>query len=118
MASSVRDLHQDPGHEFHRVDPLALGLLGLVMPPRARVDDLVGTGGQAEPGETHRGAHHVAGQRLKTPAVPGGHIDPVVDGEAASPPRQQQLDPLLAQQPSSAEESQDLVPSPPRPPPP
>ena len=36
-------------------------------------------------------------------------MDPVVDGEAASPPRQQQLDPLLAEQPPSAQESQDLV---------
>jgi hypothetical protein len=33
------------------------------------------------------------------------HEDPVVHGEAASPPRIQQLDPLLAQQPPSAEQS-------------
>jgi hypothetical protein len=37
------------------------------------------------------------------------HEDPVVHGETASPPRQQQLDPILAQQPSSAEQSKHLV---------
>jgi hypothetical protein len=37
MASWVRDLHQDPGYEVHRVDSLALGLLGLVVPSLARV---------------------------------------------------------------------------------
>jgi hypothetical protein len=37
------------------------------------------------------------------------HEDPVVDGEAASPPRIQQLDPLLTHQPSAAEKSQHFV---------
>jgi hypothetical protein len=37
------------------------------------------------------------------------HEDPVVHGEAASPPRIQQLDPLMAQQPPSAEQSEHLV---------
>lgn len=36
MASWVRDLHQDPGYEVHSVDPLALGLFGLVVPSLAR----------------------------------------------------------------------------------
>lgn len=37
VAPSVRNLHQDPGHKLPRVDPLALRLLGLVMPaPCAR----------------------------------------------------------------------------------
>ena len=35
--------------------------------------------------------------------------DPVVAGEATVPPRQQKLDPLLAQQPSAAEQTQHLV---------
>jgi hypothetical protein len=34
-ASWVRDLHQDPGHEVHGVDPLVLDQLGLV--PRRRL---------------------------------------------------------------------------------
>jgi hypothetical protein len=37
------------------------------------------------------------------------HEDPVVHGEAASPPRIQKIDPLLAQQPSAAEKSEHLV---------
>jgi hypothetical protein len=37
------------------------------------------------------------------------HDDPVVHGEAASPPRIQELDPLLAEQPPSAEKSEHLV---------
>jgi hypothetical protein len=64
MASWLRDLHQDPGNELHRVDRFALGLLGLVVPSLARVDDLVRAGGEAQPGEAHRGAHHVADQRF------------------------------------------------------
>jgi MFS family permease len=42
-------------------------------------------------------AHHVPHQRLEVPAVPGMGVDPVVDGEAAPSPRQEQLDAVLAQ---------------------
>jgi hypothetical protein len=44
MASWVRDLHEDPGHEVHGVDPLVLGQLGLVVPSLACVDDFVPAG--------------------------------------------------------------------------
>ena len=33
VASWVRDPHEDPGDELHRVDPLTFGRPGLVVPP-------------------------------------------------------------------------------------
>jgi len=69
------DLHQNAGHELHRVHPLAFGRLDLVMPSLVQVDDLARAGREAEPGEAHRGAHHVADQRLENPSPleqPGG----------------------------------------------
>ena len=52
MAPWVRDLHEYPGYEVHRVDPLNFRLLGLVVPVLARVDDLGRAGREAEPGTT------------------------------------------------------------------
>ena len=79
------------------------------MSPLGHVDDLVRAGGEVQPGEAHRGSHHVADERLELAPIAGMHEDPVVHGEAASPPRIQQLDPLLAQPPPSAEQSEHLV---------
>jgi hypothetical protein len=55
------------------------------------------------------GAHHVADEGLELAPIAGMHEDPVVHGEAALPPREEQLDPLLAQQPSSAKKTEHLV---------
>jgi hypothetical protein len=56
----------------------------------------MGAGGKVQPGQAHRGAHHVAHEGLELAPVAGMDEDPVVHGEAASPPRQEQIDPLLA----------------------
>ena len=103
----VRDLHQNPGHKLHRLDLLVLARLGRVI--FAGVDDLGRAGGEPQTLQAHRGAHHVPHQRLDLPPVPRVREDPVMHGEAAPPPRQQKLDPLLAQQPSSTKQSQHLV---------
>jgi hypothetical protein len=105
VAPSVRDLRQNAGHELHRVHPLAFGRLDVAMPSLVQVDDLRRAGREAEPGEAHRGAHHAADQRLETLTIPCRHIGAVVHGEAASPPRQRELNPLLAQQPFSTEDT-------------
>jgi len=55
------------------------------------------------------GTHHVADEGLEVAPVAGMHEDPVVHGEAASPPRIEQIDPLLAQEPPAVEKSQHLV---------
>jgi len=99
VASGVRDLHQDAGDELLCVDPLVFFWLRRVMSALAGVDDLLPAGGETQPGEADGRAHHVPHQRLEVPSVPGMGEDPVVDGEAAPPPRQQVPDPLLAQQP-------------------
>jgi hypothetical protein len=106
VTPGVRDLHEDPGDELHRVDPLALGRFDVVVSHLGHRDDLMGAGGEVQPGEAHPGAHHVADEGLQLALIAGMHEDPVVNGEAASPPRIQQIDPLLAQEPPSAEESE------------
>ncbi len=65
--------------------------------PLGHVDDLVGAGGEAQSGEAHRGSHHVADECLELAPIAGMYEDPVVHGEAASSPRIQRIDPLLAQ---------------------
>jgi hypothetical protein len=109
MESGGRDLDEDPGHELHGVDPLGFGRLGPVVSRLGHVEDLMGAGVEVQPGQAHRGAHHVADEGKELALIAGMHEDPVVHGEAASPPRIQQLDPLLAQQPSSAEKDEHLV---------
>jgi hypothetical protein len=109
MTPGVRDLYEDPGDELHRVDPLAFGRFDVVVSRLGHVDDLVRTGGEVQPGEAHRGSHHVADEGLELAPLAGMHKDPVVHGEAASPPRIQQIDPLLAQQAPSAEKTEHLV---------
>jgi len=109
MTPGIRDLHEDPGDELHRVDPLALGRFDVVVSRLGQVDDLVRAGGEVQPREAHRGSHHVADERLELAPIAGMHENPVVHGETASSPRIQQIDPLLAQQPSSAEQSEHLV---------
>ena len=54
MAPGVGDLHEGPGHEFNRIDPLRLGQLGLVVSSLGDVDDLVGAGGEVQAGPAHR----------------------------------------------------------------
>jgi hypothetical protein len=109
MAPGVRNLHEDSGDKLHGVDPLRLCRLRLVVSRLGGVDDLGGAGGEVQAGEAHRGAHHVADESLELPSLAGMDEDPVVHGEAASPPRIEQLDPLLAQQPSAAEKGEHLV---------
>jgi hypothetical protein len=109
MASGVRDLDQDPGHKVFGVDPLVFRRLPSVMFALAGVDNLLRAWCEAQPGQAHRRAHHVPHQRLEVAPVPGMRMDPVVDGEAASSPRHQQLDPLLAQQSPAPKQPQHHV---------
>jgi len=69
--------------------------------PLGHVDPRANPGVKEQSGEAHRGAHHLADERLELPSIAEMHEGPVVHGEAASPSRRQQLDPLLAQQRSS-----------------
>jgi hypothetical protein len=103
------DLDEDPGHEFHGVDPLAFGRLGPVVPCLGHVEHLFGARGEVQADQADRRAHHVAYEGKELALIARMHDDPVVHGEAASPPRIQQLDPILAEQPPSAEKSEYLV---------
>ena len=76
------------------------------MTPPSGVDDLLRARGEAQPLQTHRRAHHVPHQRLEIPPVPRMRKDPVVHGEAATPPRQEKIDPLVAHQPTAAQQRQ------------
>jgi hypothetical protein len=64
---------------------------------------------QDTPDERVRGERIMEHQRLEVPSVLGMRIDPVVHGEATSAPRQQELDPLLAQQPPAPKSPRHLV---------
>jgi len=73
-----------PGPHSNRI-----GLLSVVMPSLAQVDDLGRAGREAKPGEAHRGAHHVADQRLDgTASRPLPHPQ---TAPGSSPPRPSSL---------------------------
>ena len=52
------------------------------MPSLVQVDDIGRAEREAQPRGAHLGAHHVADERLETPAIPCRHIDAVVHGGA------------------------------------
>ena len=99
MSPRLGDLCDDFCQKLERVDLFELReeLAGMVVSSFGRVEDMLGARAPFQSGQAHGGAKHVARDVFESFTLPRGDTNGIIDVEAASAPRHQELDALVAQ---------------------